>query len=219
MDLSKSLNIGEVEALRIVVLEHQERPAVGLVNSGASDSSTDNVFGGGYAEAQLRVSQLISDEEKKKNLFVKRLEVYLQERRYVVKTAAFLVRAAMSAERPENVWRAPGRKFLAEGVMRRGGITTDVVGSIAKRWRNDKDGDGLPQWVKERLGLPEGEGVAFQWELQVCIGDPQSLRGRPLQSAWANVYGFPDNTRGDPSVAATFYPLLPIRGGEHFLVC
>lgn len=167
LEFSKSLHINEVGALRIVVLEYQERPAVALLNA-SEDSSTGNVFDNGNAESQLRASGVISDEETKRKVFWRRVEIYLQERRYIVKVAALMVRLAMCAEKSKNVWYHPARVFATEGINMKDGYSTEVVGSIATRWRNGKNGQGLPEWVKQRMAL-EGDDPAFKWELQVRI--------------------------------------------------
>lgn len=149
------------------MLEYQERPAVALLNA-SEDSSTGNVFDNGNAESQLRASGVISDEETKRKVFWRRVEIYLQERRYIVKVAALMVRLAMCAEKSKNVWYHPARVFATEGINMKDGYSTEVVGSIATRWRNGKNGQGLPEWVKQRMAL-EGDDPAFKWELQVRI--------------------------------------------------
>jgi nuclear pore complex protein Nup188 len=181
LELSKSLNIDEVGALRIVVLEYQDRPAVSLRSATTGGANgADEAFGGNM-EDPLKASQLISDAEKKENLFMSRVGVYVKERRYAIKTAAFLVRAAMGANRKENMWRDAGRKFVAEGIVKKGGIGPKIVQSITSRWEVGKDGVGQPDWVRSRLNSREiGEMLAYEWEQQVrfrsyyiCFGSPK----------------------------------------------
>lgn len=167
LELSKSLDIDEVDALRIVVLEYQTRPTANLIASDASSGqgAQDNF----EMELALKASDLVSESEQKENTFLSRVSVYMSERRYIIKVAAFLVRAAIRADRRDNIWREVGRRFAVEGIVEKGGLAGKVVDAISQRWnQGTSNGEGLPSWVKSRM---EGSAhpLAYKWEQQVCL--------------------------------------------------
>lgn len=166
LELSKSLDIDEVGALRIVVLEYQSRPGASLISADAS--SGEGAQGSFVTENTLRASELVSGEEKKENVFLSRVSVYMSERRYIIKTAAFLVRAAICADRKDNIWREVGRRFAVEGIVEKGGLAGKVVDAIGQRWNEGrKGGEGLPVWVMSRLEGGSAHPIAYKWEQQV----------------------------------------------------
>lgn len=167
LELSKSLDIDEVSALRIVVLEHQTQPVANLIASDASNG--DGAQGSFEVDSALKPSELVSEAERKENTFLSRVSVYMSERRYIIKVAAFLVRAAIRADRKDNIWREVGRRFAVEGIVEKGGLAGKVVDAISQRWQQGtKSGEGLPSWVKTRM---EGSAhpIAYKWEQQVSL--------------------------------------------------
>ncbi|KAH8147426.1 uncharacterized protein LAJ45_08582 [Morchella importuna] len=157
LELSRSLEIDEVSALRIVVLEYQSRPAGALL---ASDANSGEDAPGSLPN-QVEKPVMSKDEE-----FFSRVSVYMSERRYIIKTATFLVRAAITADRKDNVWREVGKRFEVEGIVEKGGLAGKCIDGIAERWNEGrKGGEGLPNWVRSRL---EGSvyPIAYKWEQQ-----------------------------------------------------
>lgn len=164
---SRSLDIDEVGALRIVVLEYQTRPATNLMASDAS--SIQGAQGSFEMELASKASELVSEAEQNESTFLSRVSVYMSERRYIIKVAAFLVRAAIRADRKDNIWREVGRRFAVEGIVEKGGLAGKVVDAISQRWnQGTRNGEGLPSWVKSRM---EGSAhpLAYKWEQQVCL--------------------------------------------------
>lgn len=154
LELSRSLDIDEVSALRIVVLEYQSRPAAALLEA--------DVNSGEDALPKKEERPAVSKEEE----FLSRIGVYMAERRYIIKTATFLVRAAIKADRKDNVWREVGKRFEVEGIVEKGGLAAKCIDGIAERWdEGRKGGEGLPGWVRSRL---EGSAypIAYKWEQQ-----------------------------------------------------
>ncbi|KAL7271823.1 hypothetical protein RUND412_005392 [Rhizina undulata] len=167
LELSKNLNIDEVSALRIVVLEYQNRPATALLNSeagaGGGGAAEGKIGIGNFSESILKRSVQVSDEEKKETLFLDRAKIYLGERRYVIKTATFLIRNALVGGRHRKAWSESATNFVAE-VLEKGGLAEKVIGAFMSRWKEgDKNGEGLPEWVKSRLN---GE-ASFLWEKEL----------------------------------------------------
>lgn len=169
LELSKSLEIDEVSALRIVVLEYQSRPAGALLASDASNGEEAP----GSLPTQVEKPVMSKEEE-----FFSRASVYMSERRYIIKTATFLVRAAITADRKDNVWREVGKRFEVEGIVEKGGLVGKCIDGIAERWNEGrKGGEGLPNWVRSRL---EGSvyPIAYKWEQQVRTRSRQIKRER-----------------------------------------
>jgi hypothetical protein len=169
LDLSQVLNIDEVSALRIVVLEHHARPAKALLAAeGGTGGDISDPGAGGFGlsmlESMFRPSPVDDQKEKEKKIFVDRVEVYLTERRYVVKVATALLRATLVKD---HVWGDAGQHFVrdltASGWME---FATKLVEGVRTRWFETEA--GRPGWVNKRMEEPEvRDRVAYTWEKQV----------------------------------------------------
>jgi hypothetical protein len=168
LELSKTLNIDEVAGLRIVVLEHQARPGKALLES---QGGGGEFAAAGLGESILRTSQLEDKKTKEEKVFVNRVEVYFSERRYLVKVAAALMRAALLPNGRGNPWSDVGKRFVDDCIGGRGGMLQKLVESIEARWRSGgRYRDGFPKWVKEYQERELGERVEHAWQKQVCAG-------------------------------------------------
>jgi len=172
LDLSKALNIDEISALRIVVLEHHGRPAKALLaaEAGAGGDATDlgaSAFGASFLESIFRPNNADDRKQKDDRVFFDRVEIYLCERRYVAKVAAALLRAALGRN---SVWYDAGQnlssQLVATGWVR---YAIGIVDGIRSRWfEAGNDETGRPVWIRQRLEEPEvRDQVAYTWEKQV----------------------------------------------------
>ena len=186
LGLSKSLNIDEVSALRTVVLEHQGRPAKALLEAeagavGDTDLGT-GALGESFLESVLRPNQAGDQKQKDDSLFYDQVEIYLSERRYVVKVATALIRAALcSPNSKANPWSEVGRQFVAE-LLAKGwsDFAADLVDGIRSRWYEGSDNGGpSPEWVKKAIADHAlGSQVAYGWEKQVGPRTPEISKPR-----------------------------------------
>ena len=127
--LSKEAKISEIEALRIAVLEWQTRPAQRLLQDSPSDESRDlrSTVGISGSAASLRGSILSrppglmqdkanafdSPEERRQRLS----NIYLSERRYILKTSEYLIFNAWYEEQSDPA-AAPGMEPRKLGWVR-----------------------------------------------------------------------------------------------------
>ena len=145
--LSKETSIDEISALRIVVLEWQTRPAAQLLR-GFSDEETStmqDVVGGTSLQASLLAPKSSfaagsgTLQERSINRFndadprhLRLLEIYLSERRYILKVSEYLVYHALHADAPEDEARSENGTYghSAEG----SGWVAEVGSSILASW-------------------------------------------------------------------------------------
>lgn len=146
--LSKEVGIDELSALRIVVLEWQTRPAVQLLR-GFSDEETSTVqdvvggtslqasmlapkssFAAGSGTLQERSMDRFNDTDPR---HLRLLEIYLSERRYILKVIEYLVYYALHADASEDEARS---KQASHGRSQEGcGWVVEMGKSILALWK------------------------------------------------------------------------------------
>lgn len=162
--MSVSLKIEELTALRIVILEYQARETAALLR--ASTSHTVDQAGGlfGSEDAAKNAGQNDTPEEKQEKALQRRAAIYLQERRYVVKCATYLVRASFAKR---NAWKLVGKHLVSE--LNTG--ESDVLKEIIKAIRSRVVGNdaSAPQWIADKASEDSAEGreTLYQWDRQV----------------------------------------------------
>lgn len=166
LELASSLGIDELSALRVVILEYQNRESVALVK--ASSSPTTNQVGGLFAfdYSTKNAGDTETDEEKREKALQQRIGIYLQERRYAIKCTTYLVRASFAKK---NVLKEVGKRLVSE--LKIGDIDTlrEIIKAIRSRI---VDGDAAaPQWIQEKTAedSTEGRETLIQWEKQVGL--------------------------------------------------
>ena len=167
-----------MSALRIITLEHQSRPARSLLEAeaGAGGGEGDQAaggFGASFLESIFRPNPTDNRKEKDDKIFFDRVEVYLSERRYVIKVAAALVRATLSGPTSKcNAWGDLGDKFTRE-VLSPGwsDFAIKLVAGIDARWFEAGTREtGLPAWIRKRMEEPTiRDQVAYAWEKQTFL--------------------------------------------------
>ncbi|KAF8467356.1 nucleoporin subcomplex protein binding to Pom34-domain-containing protein [Kalaharituber pfeilii] len=160
--LSKSLNIDELAALRIVVLEYQSRDNAALLKASSTPSSQD---GGLFSFANnyiVNAGDTETDAEKAEKALQRRITIYLTERRYVIKCAKFLVRASFTKG---NAWKQAGKRLVSE-LQLGDNDTMKMMMKIIRKRVVQGEGDA-PQWVKNKV--KEDTDVLIQWEKQVLL--------------------------------------------------
>ena len=164
LELSSSLNIEELLALRVVVLEYQTRQNLALLK--ASPASTENQNCGFFEfdHSNKNVGAKENEEDKKERVLRQRITVYLQERRYVVKSATYLVRASFTKG---NAWKEVGKRVVSAMKVGDSDTLKDIIKAIGSRMI-DGDADA-PQWIKDNIieNTAEGREVLHEWEKQV----------------------------------------------------
>lgn len=164
LELSTSLNIEELLALRVVILEYQTRENVALLK--ASPASTENQNGGFFEfdSSNKNAGAVENQEDKKERVLRQRIAVYLQERRYVIKSATYLVRASFTKG---NAWKEVGKRVVSAMKVGDSDTLKDIIKAIGSRMI-DGDADA-PQWVKDKMieNTAEGREVLHEWEKQV----------------------------------------------------
>lgn len=166
LQLSVSLKIEELTALRIVILEYQARETVALLR--ASTSHTADQAGGLFRSdnATKNSGQNETPEEKKEKVLQRRIAIYLQERRYVIKCATYLVRASFAKR---NTWKPVGRRLVSELKTGENDALKEIIKAIRSRVvENDA---GAPQLIEDKIleGSAEGREALFQWDKQVLL--------------------------------------------------
>jgi nuclear pore complex protein Nup188 len=172
LEFSKAIDIDEVAALRIVVLEYQMGPAKALLAAEAGAGSDPDIgpgnFGVSFLESVFKPNQVDDQKQKDEQVFYNRLEVYLSERRYLLKVATSLIRAVICRASKNNVWHEIGQQFLAQGVVEWPGFASKLIDGIELRWKEVKPGgNGLPKWVETRMDELAGDQILYTWEKQV----------------------------------------------------
>jgi nuclear pore complex protein Nup188 len=175
LDLSKELNIDELSALRIVVLEHQARAAKSLMvaEAGAAGDADmgASTYGVSFLESVLNANKPDDAKQKENKILYDRVEVYLSERRYVIKVATALLRASLSGASKTNPWSEVAQKFREHLKQKKGwsNVGVSTVEGISARWFEvGEKRDGLPAWVKKGMEDYElREQVEYVWEKQV----------------------------------------------------
>jgi len=162
--LSESLRIEELTALRIVILEYQARETVALLRASTSHTTDQagGLFGSDYAVKNS--TQNNTTDEKQEKVLQRRIAIYLQERRYVVKCAIYLVRASFAKR---NAWKSVGRRFISELKTGESDVLKEIIKAIRSRvMMNDA---GAPQWIVEKVSEDSAEGreALYQWDKQV----------------------------------------------------
>lgn len=145
--LSKEAGIDEVSALRIVVLERQTRPAVQLLR-GFSDEETSTVqdvvggtslqasmlapkssFAAGSGTLQERSVNRFNDADPRQ---LRLLEIYLSERRYILKVIEYLLYHALHTDISEDEVRS--KKALHGRSAEGSGWLVEIGKSILASW-------------------------------------------------------------------------------------
>ncbi|KAF3940759.1 hypothetical protein ABW19_dt0207148 [Dactylella cylindrospora] len=101
LQLSKALNLDELEALRICILEHQERsPSLSETSDTSSDAISDiptmSMFGRSTSKAKGGPGSNDAKEAVKKARQARQVKLYFSERRYRLKVATALVRIVVN---------------------------------------------------------------------------------------------------------------------------
>lgn len=162
--LSKTLNIQELSALRLVILEYESRDENAIVKSTFTPQIAE--MEGLWKESTLKISDLKSDEELEKEANTRRLGIYLMEKRYVVVAATFLIRATLSAEGSNSdAWKPLGQKVLDALIGNDKGYSTLKALAEGLRGRIYSENSNVPAWIKEQ-SEQHGEEVLFEWEKQ-----------------------------------------------------
>lgn len=118
-------------------------------------------------EKTFRMTVKDEDPRKKENdIVMSQIDVYLEERRYVVKVLTEMCRAAMSGAE-DNVWAETGRQVMEECVMKQGGMLAKLVEGIKKRWTTGKNESAA--WINVMSAFEEPEKLAFGGEKQMML--------------------------------------------------
>lgn len=174
LDFSKVLGINEVDALRVVILEHQSRPSKALLaaqpGAGGDSDFGPSGFEASFLESIFQPTDMDDQKQKDDRKFFDRVEVYLSERRYVLKVAAALARAVVCNPGVRNSsWKNElGATFMSADNPCAGGEWTTlllkVTDGIQSRW----NGTNLPGWITARIEEPDVHAqAAYIWEKQV----------------------------------------------------
>ena len=164
-ELSTTLKIEELGALRIVVLDYQSRESTALLKAPASPTAQD---GGGlfnFANASIANAGAAETEARKKEKALqRRITIYLYERRYVLKVATFLVRASFTRDSP---WKQVGSQLVEEMTVG----DKDVVEAAITALRRRLLVDDCPQFIRRQMAdeSQDGDGILFDWEKHVSI--------------------------------------------------
>ncbi|TGZ82085.1 hypothetical protein EX30DRAFT_318069 [Ascodesmis nigricans] len=164
LQLSRALKVSEVIALRIVLLEHQNRTKKELLVAPGGE--------GEFASAQIGLEKTFrmtvkeeDPKEKERKIFMDQLHVYFEERRYVIKASTVLYRAAVSGAK-KSIWRDVGRQVIEEA-LNKGGMLANLVEGIQSRWLAGKN--EAPAWLKDPLLDDKGDKVVWSWEKQTFL--------------------------------------------------
>ncbi|KAI9779306.1 MAG: hypothetical protein M1835_004736 [Candelina submexicana] len=147
--LSKEVQVEEVAALRIVILEWQTRPATQLLSGFSEEESArvqDATGSNAFGLSQLRSSVQIPPSQRPDStsfdgLDSRRLrfwDIYLSERRYILKVSEVLVSASLDLE-------AAGQLHLRSDKGKKQEKSTwvsQVGAAIVEQQRSSKDGAG-----------------------------------------------------------------------------
>jgi len=171
-----------------VVLEHQSRPAKALLVAEAGATGDADLgasgFGKSFLKSVLRPKEVDDQKQKDDKVFFDRVEVYMSERRYVVKVTAALLRVTLcSPDSKTNIWGDVGHQFVAELISK--GWTDfaiNLVDGIRSRWYEaGRNQEGLPGWVKTRMEEPTiRDQLAYAWEKQVSYTAGQYQYNQPI---------------------------------------
>lgn len=158
-----------------MVLEHQGRPAKDLLaaeaGAGGEGDLVSGSFGASLLESIFTPNQVDGQKQRDDKIFFDRVEVYMSERRYVLKVAAALVRASISGPTSKNnVWGDLGAQFAREALVPGwADFALKLVAGIDARWYEAGTREtGLPEWLKKRMeDSTIRHQVAYAWEKQV----------------------------------------------------
>ena len=167
--LSKETNIDELSALRIVVLEWQSRPVFNLLKGDATEKGAKFKQTLGWNSLQFPSSQLqfgstssdISNENPSGevgNRKARLLNIYLSERRYIIKTCEHLLFAALCRIVPITENQKPkGQETWIETLGNRIVLAWDV-GDKSKSSRKDFFVVAVEALQSRLQGLETGSG-------------------------------------------------------------
>jgi hypothetical protein len=226
--LSQTLAIDELSALRLIILDYENKSETELINCSSSgtinemENGIDSVFGNGD-EAPLKASETQSDTEKEQKLLFRRIGLYFLERRYVLRCAQHLVSAALEEDEASNIWSSLGKRVLEEILEKDGGVASAgrIIDGLRQRTTGKRS--ECPGWVsdyKETIG----EEVLFEWERQVRYRN--HWRGDPPNWLLGNVGSYPLDTitvclvlQAHKSHPGSSYKVVPAheRNGVHVL--
>lgn len=165
--LAQTLGVSEPSALRIVVLDYEGRDEVGLLKASSVPDigEMEGVWSG--KESMLRMSELKSDKEIESETLIRRLSLYLLDRRYALKVAAFLVRASVStADDSIVVWKQLGQKYVDKAVKVDGGLAIVKSAVEGLQTRLLAKASSYPKWLEEQVEQ-HGEQILYEWEKQL----------------------------------------------------
>ncbi|KAI5811353.1 nucleoporin subcomplex protein binding to Pom34-domain-containing protein [Peziza echinospora] len=185
LTLSATLNIDELAALRIVVLEYQSRDTAALLNSPTASSAEETGGLFSFAKNSINATETETEAEKTSKALNRRIAIYLTERRYVIKTATFLVSASCTRG---SAWRAVGRNLVSEMKTGDNSILEEIIKVLRKKLASE-DGD-MPVWVSKKIDeeTSPGNDIGNQWEKQNLLESIHLLQlvfilsYRPLES-------------------------------------
>lgn len=176
LSLSQTLAIDELSALRLIILDYENKSETELINCSSSGTINEmDVTFFGTDETPLKASELQTDSEKEQKLLFRRIGLYFLERRYVLRCAQHLVSAALEEDEASNIWTGLGKKVLEQILERDGGVSSvgKMIDGVRKRTTGKRT--DCPGWVSD-FRETVGEEVLFEWEKQVCRGVNDSSR-------------------------------------------
>lgn len=151
--LSKETKINEIAALRIAVLEWQTRPAnrllifdasgdnhdynntLGVNRLKSSISALQSSFGGNQPPKEDEVKSFDDSRGRHQRL----LQIYLSERRYLIKTCEFVIFVALFEALPQSSDKVAAR---SEGKWDRSGWLAEVGRHVLELWKLDERDGG-----------------------------------------------------------------------------
>lgn len=150
------------------MIEYQTRDAVTLIKT--TIASSDDAPGGLFTNNSI-VKPSTPDEEDKGKALQRRIAIYLLERRYIIKTTAFLVRATLAKG---CAWKHVGKQLLEK--MHPVEVPVAIIDTIRKGVV--QGGGEIPNWISGKLALDLGDPNAlyYEWEKQVSV-EPMNYLG------------------------------------------